>query len=901
MLARRRTLNAMLVAITLSVGLAGHRVIAAQGPMPPTELRTEYLRNPMGLDTPHPRFFWVLNHSSRGEAQTAYQLLVATRPELLRQDQGDQWDSGRVNSDESTQVVYGGKPLVSGRTYYWKVRYWDKEDRPTPYSAPATFEMGILSRGEWKARWIHGQNLFRKEVQLEGAVSRARAYVSGLGYYELRINGQRVGENVLDPAWTIYDKRVLYSAYDVTHELKRGANAIGVMLGGGWARHGGTPGHFQPGYRGMALLLELRIELEDGRQVTVASDSSWKTTQGPVLEDSVYDGEVYDARREMPGWDEPGFDDSAWPSAEQGEGPAGVLSAEMMPPIRVVDTLVPVKLMNPKPGVYVYDLGQNISGWAQLRVRGPRGASVKMRFAELVYPDGMINRENIRAAKARDVYTLRGEGLEVYEPHFTYHGFRYVEVTGFPGTPSLDSIRGRVVHTAVQTIGSFVASNPVLNAVQKLIRWSQQTNLMSIPTDCDQRDERQGWMGDAQVTAEEAMMNFDMAAFYTNFIRDIHDNQGPDGTVTDTVPHRYGSRPADPAWGTAYPLLCWYMWQQYGDRRILEANYEGLQKYVAFLRSRAQDNVLTYSYYGDWVSIVPTPGALVSDAYYFFDTQILRKVAQVLGRTEDAQTYTQLEGQIKEAFNHRFFDPITGHYGTQAADAMALYLDLVPEDHRGSVAGWLQNDITYTHNTHVTTGFIGIKFLMPALTAIGRTDLAYELAKQTTYPSWGYMEEHGATTLWELWQEKTGPSMNSHNHAMFGSVGDWFYKALAGISLDGDSVGYRRLLIRPGIVEDLTWASASLESLRGMIAVSWNHAPSTVTLEVTVPVGSEARVVIPKDEEMTEVTIREGGRTIWEHGHFVPGDPGVTAGTHQHNDYAFTVGSGHYIFTLTGE
>jgi alpha-L-rhamnosidase len=391
----------------------------------------------------------------------------------------------------------------------------------------------------------------------------------------------------------------------------------------------------------------------------------------------------------------------------------------MMPPIRVVDTITPVGLTNPQPGIYVYDLGQNFSGWAQLRVKGPRGAAVKLRFSELLYDDGMINRENIRGAKARDTYILRGEGgLEVYEPRFTYHGFRYVEVTGFPGTPSLDSLRGRVVRSDVESVGSFAASKPLLNQIQRLIRWGQATNLHSIPTDCDQRDERLGWLGDAHVTAEEAMLNFDMAAFYTNFVRDIRDVQGADGSLTDTVPHRYGSRPADPAWGTAYPLLCWYMYEQYGDRRILEEHYEGLKKYVEFLRTKAPDNVLRYSYYGDWVAIEPTPGELVSDAYYYYDVQLLAKMAGILGKSADAQTYAQLAAQIKDAFNREFYDAKRGVYatGTQTANTLPLFLGLAPPEAKEAVGGKLFNDIVYQHDSHVTTGFIGVKYLFPLLT-----------------------------------------------------------------------------------------------------------------------------------------------------------------------------------------
>jgi alpha-L-rhamnosidase len=575
----------------------------------------------------------------------------------------------------------------------------------------------------------------------------------------------------------------------------------------------------------------------------------------------------------------------------------------MMPPIQDVDSMVPIGLTNPRPGVYVYDMGQNFSGWVDLHVNGPRGAQVQMRFAELLYDTGMINRENIRGAKSRDIYILRGDGEENYYPRFTYHGFRYVEVTGYPGTPSLDSLRGHVVHTAAKTTGSFVASKTLLNQIHKITRWSDLTNLMSVPTDCDQRNERMGWMGDSQTSAEGMMLNFDLAAFFTNFVRNIRDVQDPDGTITDTVPLRYGSRPADPAWGTAYPLVCWYLYQQEGDRRILEENYDGLKKYLEFLNSRAPDNVLRFSHYGDWVSTEKTPGAEVSDFYYYYDTLLLSQMAAVLGKSADAATYAQRAEQIKDAFNKAFFDPETGNYttGTQTANALPLFLDMAPKDRRGKVLSNLVNNVFYEHDTHLTTGFIGIRYLMPVLTQFQHSDLAYDLAVQTTFPSWGYMLANGATTLWELWQNKTGPAMNSHNHHMMGSVDAWFYEALGGINVDADQPGYRHIRIEPQMVRDLTSVSATVGTVRGDVTSSWTHEPGVITLQVDVPVNSTASVAIPEDNEMTEVTVHEGDRTVWDNGRFVEGTPGVTAGKMGNRRVSFEVGSGHYDFRLNGE
>ena len=855
------------------------------GPQAPTGLRCEYLENPMGVDVRQPRFFWVLEHSGRGQAQSAYQMIVSSDPAAAA---GDIWDTGKVVSAKSTQVVYAGKGLESGKTYFWKVTYWDKDGRESPWSDTARFDAGLFERTEWKGSWIGGRNQLRKEFPLGGRVKRARAFVCGLGYHELRVNGRKAGGHVLDPGWTTYDKRVLYVTYDVTNALRQGPNAVGVVLGNGK-------------YGSRALLVQINIELEGGTRTSLVSDASWKAANGPILEDSVYNGETYDARLETPGWDRPGFDDKAWGPVEAVKAPAGVLSAQMMPAIQVVDTVLPVKMTSPQPGVYVFDMGQNFSGWARLRVKGPRGTDVRMRFAELVYDNGMINRENLRAARAEDHYILKGEGEETWEPRFTYHGFRYVELSGFPGTPMPDSIRGRVAHSAVRPIGSFVASKDILNRLQRIITWGQKTNLHSIPTDCDQRDERMGWMGDAQGTAEEAMMNFDMAAFYTNFVRDIRDVQDDKGRLSDTVPHIWGGEKADPAWATAYPLLCWYMYQYYGDTRVLEEQYDGLRKYVEFLRSQAENGLVKFSSYGDWVAVEKCPGAIVSSFYYYYDVKILADAARILGKGQDAALYDRLAGDIRAAFNREYYDPKTGDYadGTQTANTLPLFLGIATEK-EGDAWGRLFDDIVYKHNSHLTTGIIGTKYIMELLTRSGSSDLAYDIAVQTTYPSWGYMIENGATTLWELWQKREGPSMNSHNHPMFGSVGAWLYKALAGINLAPGSVGFEKVLLQPQMVRDLRHASGSVQTLRGEVGCTWSRTDGSVRVEAVVPVGSAAEIVIPKFN-LRNVRVTEGGKALWENGRFVPGVAGVDEAVDKDGAVRIKTGSGRYAFLLEGD
>ncbi|MGB9835837.1 MAG: family 78 glycoside hydrolase catalytic domain [Candidatus Saccharicenans sp.] len=858
----------------------------AISPDAPYDLRVEYLTDPLGVDVRKPRFFWKNAHSERGQAQSAYELVVSTSSEA---QEADMWGSGKVSSDSSIQVVYEGKPLESNRTYYWKVRVWDSQGRVSPWSRVARFDTGLFSAADWKGEWIGGENLLRKEFDLPAAPRRARVFISGLGYYELRINGRKVGDHVLDPGWTTFSKRVLYVTYDVTRALRQGRNAIGVMLG-------------QGKYNGRALMFQLYVEGEDGSLVEIHSDSTWKTSPGPILEDNVYNGETYDARLEQPGWDRPGFEEKGWKPAEKVQGPGGVLSAQLMPAIKVVDTIVPLTMTNPAPGVYVFDLGQNISGWAQLRVRGPRGTDVRLRFAELLYENGLINQENLRSARAEDHYILKGEGEEVWEPRFTYHGFRYIEVTGFPGTPKIDSVRGRVVHTAVSPAGNFSCSKQILNDIQRLILWGQKTNLHSIPTDCDQRDERMGWMGDAQVTAEEAIMNYDMAAFYTNFLRDIRDVQGEDGSITDTVPHIWGSRPADPAWGTAYPLIAWYMYQYYGDKRILEEHYDSLKKYVEFLRRKAENGLVKFSHYGDWVAIDKCPGSLVSAFYYYYDVKILAEAARVLGKQLEADLYSKLAAQIKDSFNREFLDPTTRNYagGSQTANTLPLFIGLVPDNARGSVWGNLFNDLVYKHDSHLTTGIIGTKYILDVLTMFGNSDLAYDIMTKTDFPSYGYMVKNGATTLWELWQKREGPSMNSHNHPMFGSIGAWFYRALAGINLAPDSTAYKKLIIRPQMVRDLTHASGSIYTINGQVSCSWEKADRKIKVSVDIPVGSQAEIYIPVFK-LRNLKLYEGQTIFWADNEIKNKIPGVEGVELKGGNFIIRAGSGSYHFVLEGE
>lgn len=882
----------------------------------PASLLCEYVSNPLGIDVTQPRFSWVLDHCQRGQLQSAYQVLVAQRQANLDTEDGDKWNSGKVASEKSINVPYEGGHLESGKTYYWKVRVWDKDGKVSPWSKVATFEMGLLDPDDWKGRWIEGKShgestfsdpvhgmtkmpygcLLREEFSIEKDIAQARIYVSGLGYYELRINGDKVGDSVLDPGWTDYEKRVLYSTYDVGKHLKKGKNTVGIMLGNGRyikAYRYGPP----------KTILQLNIEFTDGTSKSIVTDESWKTGQGPVVANDIYTGETYDARLEKPNWDRANYDDSDWDAVRIAGAPGGKLvSQASFPPIKVTRIIQPLKITSPEPNVYIYDFGQNFTGWVRLCASGPRGTKVNLRYAELLHEDGVINTVPNRGAKATDTYILKGEEEEVYEPHFTYHGFRYLELTGFPGTPTLESIEGRVVHSAVEPVGGFVCSNSLINHIHRNVLWGQLSNLMSVPTDCPQRNERMGWMGDAQLSAEEAIYNFDMAGFYTKWLKDIREAQAEDGSVPDVVPPYWSNYPADPAWGTACVAIPWYLYQYYGDERILKENYSVMKKWVDFLSNKATDYILSYSKYGDWcppghIKPVDTSGQLISSWYYYHDTLILSKVAHILGESPEAKKYCQLSSKIKKAFNKRFLKD--DHYatGSQTCNVLPLFLDMVPENKKEAVRKNLINDIVVTHGNHLNTGIVGTRYIFDTLTKFGHTDLAYKLATQTTYPSWGYMIREGATTLWERWEYLAEGGMNSHNHIMFGSVDAWFYKVLAGINIDPASSGFRRIIIKPFIVGDLRYVSASVKTIRGMVSSSWKKNTHSLTLSIILPVNTQAKVSVPK-MKLANVTIRESRKTVWGNGSYREGIAGIIGASEDDEYVTFEVRSGSYSFEM---
>jgi alpha-L-rhamnosidase len=818
---------------------------STQQPLPPVNLKVEYLTNPLGVDIPNPRLFWTPMHKNKDQLQTAYQIqLVGV------------WDSQQVKSNQSTQVVYNGTPLKSNTLYRWRVRWWDKQDVVSDWSANATFQVGLLTQQEWTGKWLTG-DLLRKNFTIQGTPQLVFAYIAGIGYSELYINGRKVGKDVINPAWTTYNIRTLYSTYDISNLLVPGENVIGIMLGNGWY------GHFKNQKR---VIFQLQGDTSSG-PIKIVSDASWKTHSGPVTYDDVYNGENYDATLEIPGWNDRGFNDKDWQAAPVIAPPGGVLSSQLMQPIQAMNVVKPVKITTPIPNTYVVDFGQNFSGWVRIRAKGARGTKITIRHAEVLNPNGTLYVVNLRSAKATDTFTMRGTGSEeIYEPRFTYHGFRYIEVKGYPGQLSLDALEGLHVYSAVATVGQFSSSSKVLNQIQKLIWWGQTSNLMGIPTDCPQRDERLGWTADAVLAAEEAVYNFDMGAFYTNFIRDIYDNQNGDSPqkgvmIADTVPNGpFGGYPADPAWGTAYPDITYFLYQHYGDTNIVRTYYEGIKKWVQFLYASSQKDGVQklFSKYGDWVPPPPQPrtsGNLVSTFFVIQNLIELAEFANILGKGDEAKQFNQQAQTVAQQFHHAWFNTTAKYYeyGLQAAQSFALQYSslIIPNDLKQGVVDHLVADIK-AHNTHLTTGIWGTKYIMDVLSENGHIDVALQLAQQTTYPSWGYMiynDVEPATTLWELWNSPTGDAgMDSRNHIMFGSIGAWFYKYLAGIK--PMKPGYEVISLNPAI-KLLDKLNAEYNSIRGRIIVSWDrNSQGNTELQIEIPVNTVAHVKleVPMDK-----------------------------------------------------
>ena len=1058
---------------------------AAAGAAPLTvgTMKCEYRSNPLGIDVAQPRLSWELKSAERGAAQTAYQVLVASSAEQLAKDTGDLWDSGKVASDQSTQVAYAGKALVSDQQCFWKLKAWNAKDEASAWSDTSHWSMGLLKQEDWQGKWIGfdggetesglvypdiakaswiwfpGANpaasapvgncwfrtmlvvpggatvksavahvgvdnwcevsvngepvgstgdfkqakefdiaaklhpggnviaveaenagpspnpaglvasfvvtladgsttqlitgdgwrvtdkeeagwakpgfddskwskaqvlggfemapwtgggrsdrsrlavrMLRREFDEDKAITRATVHICGLGLFELHVNGEKVGNDVLVPGQTEFKKREFYLTYDVTDRVKQGKNAVGVMLGNGRFY---APRFTQPtatntfGYPKM--MFQLRLEHADGSVDTVVSDANWKlTTKGPIQANNEYDGEEYDARMEMPGWDTPGFDAGAWEAAKEVAGPGGVLSAQMAEPIRVMDTLKPIAVKQIKPGMYIFDMGQNMVGWCKLSVQGPKGTQVKLRFAETVKDDGTLYLDNIRGAQVTDLYTLKGEGAETYVPRFTYHGFRYVEVTGFPGEPTLAALEGQVVCDAVSPAGAFECSNPLINHIFKNIFWGTRDNYRSFPTDCPQRDERQGWLGDRSAECKGESYLFDISALYSKWVGDMGDGQRDDGSVSDVCPSYWPLYNDNVTWPSTYIIAPNMLYTQYGDTRVIERQYDGMKKWIAHMKGYMKDDLMPRDSYGDWC--VPpeekhlihskeekrkTPAELLGSAYFIYDLRLMAKYAGLLGRNDDIAGFNALADTMTAAFNKKYWDASKGYFGngSETSQVLPLAFGIAPAETRKPAFDYLADKIMNEGQGHLATGLIGGQWLMRLLSDNGRADIAYTIASKEDYPSWGYMISKNATTIWELWNGDTAdPAMNSHNHVMLvGDLGIWFYEYLGGIQADPLKPGFKHLVMKPHPVGDLKHVAAAHQTLYGRITSEWTidggkflwkfQIPANTTATVSVPVQGDGAVEEsggPADKAVGVTSLsRAGGYAVYEVG---PGD-----------------------------
>jgi alpha-L-rhamnosidase len=875
--------------------------LSAQARLEVGQLRCEYLEAPLGIDTLQPRLSWSLASTGRAQKQAAYQILVASSPDGLVAGRADLWDSGKISSEETVQIRYAGTPLRSRQQCLWKVQVWDQDGR-TAESAPTRWEMGLLTPGDWGAKWIARTTdtnaqpapLLRHAFSVDRKVKQARAYICGLGYYELFLNGRKVGDHLLDPGYTRYDRRALYVTYDVTDLLERGPNAVGVILGNGWFNcHTKAVWNFHeaPWRAAPKLLFTLRIDYTDGSSVDVASGDRWLCSTGPIVFDSIYGGETYDGRLEKAGWATAGYDSTEWDRVRLVEAPQGRLSAQMMPPIKAHETLKPVKLTEPKAGVFIFDIGQNLAGMAELSVEGPAGSRVQMRYGERLAADGTLDARDLEQHVKKlgqeqpyqtDTYILRGAGRERWHSRFTYHGFQYVEVTGFPGRPNLESLRARFIHSAVPTAGHFECSNPLLNHIQRAALWSFLSNLESIPTDCPHR-EKNGWTGDAHLACEQAQFNFFPVSVHQKWINDLGDEQKPTGQLPGIVPtsgwgYSWGN---GPAWDSAFFLIPSYEYVYYGDTENFRRHYEGMKRYVDYLTTRAKEGIVSIGL-NDWAPWkTKTDAAITDTAYYYVDTRILALAAGQLGRTEDAHQYTELAARIKTAFNRKFHHSDTGLYdnGSQTALSCALYQGLVEPENKPRVVANLVAAVEKAHN-HIDTGILGAKYLLNALLENGRADVAYRMVAQKDQPSWGWWLEQGASTLWEQWN-----GSESRNHIMFGDVSAWFYKALAGINPDPAAPGFKHILITPHVLGDVTWARGEYESIRGKITSRWEVVNGEFRLSLTLPANTTATVSLPVTGK-----VLEGGKPAAE-------AAGVKFLRSEAGRSVFETGSGAYRFS----
>lgn len=829
-------------------------------------LKTEYLQNPIGIDAARPRFSWRMNDDRQGARQTAYRVLVDTDSLAVANGKGAVWNTGWVLAD-SCLIRFSGKALQPFTRYFWRVDLADKDGKKSAAPAVACFETGMMNSQNWKGSWISDGNdirlkpaaYFRKLFDASKKIRSARAYIAVAGLYELYINGQKIGDHRLDPMYTRFDRRTLYVTYDVTAQLQQGKNAIGVLLGNGWYNLQSTAvwEFDKANWRTRpAFCLDLRITYEDGSVQTIVSGKDWKTALSPVVFNSIYTGEHYDARKELPGWNTVAYNDSTWKQVIFRSAPAAHIVAQALHPVRNVEEIPAQSIHKLDDTTYVFDLGRNISGVSKITLQGPGGTVVRLRHAERLYASGHTDISNIDVHYRptgnddpfqTDLFILSGKGEESFMPRFNYKGFRYVEVTSSaPLQLEKKSLCGYFQHSDVPVAGTVHAADPLIDKIAFATNNSYLSNLFGYPTDCPQR-EKNGWTGDAQIAIETGLYNFDGITIYEKWLADHRDEQQPNGVLPSIIPsngwgYEWGN---GPDWTSTIAIIPWNIYLFYGDTQLLSDCYSNIKRYVDHISEISSTGLTTWGL-GDWVPVKSTtPVELTSTAYYFADATILANAAKLLGRQTDYEKYSVLAGKIKHAFNEKYLDTTTNLYGsgTQTALSVPLFWGLVPDERKAAVAANLAKRVE-TDGFHLDVGLLGQKAILNALSENGYADVAYRVASQKTYPSWGWWMENGATTLYENWKIDAASDI-SLNHIMFGEIGAWLYKGLAGIKPDAAKPGFKNVLLEPHFAEGLDHFEATHNGPYGKISSSWTKKDGTVEYAVTIPANSTATVHLP--------------------------------------------------------
>lgn len=840
-------------------------------------LLVEDEENPLVIGTDRPRFSWQLAQALYDPEwnlrQAAYRVVVADNEAILARDQGNMWDSGKVESDRSVYVPYGGKALSPGTTYYYKIQVWLQHKEKGIWSHVGQFGTG-LAEADWAGKWIgramqQGKELvpacyLRRELNIEKPVYKARLYATALGMYETRLNGRRVGDHLLAPGWTDYAQRVLYQTYDVTELLQEGGNAWSIVLGTGW--YAGNVGMMGTRIYGNApcCLMQLEVEYLDGTSASFCTDESWRMNEGPVRYSDMIKGESFDSRLEQRGWDRSGFDDSSWSVPEVFPQYQGKLQAQSGPPVRITQTIEPVRSYVTERGTIIFDFGQNMTGWTSLTAYGPAGSKASVTHAEMLDESGSLYTLNLRKAVQTCHYVLDGTAQQIFQPHFTFHGFRYAEVETSSEDVTVLALLAKAVHSDMRPAGQLHTSDDQVNQLLSNIKWGQRSNFLSVPMDCPQRDERLGWTGDAQIFIRTASYNMDVAGFFRKYIVDVLDAQSPEGAFPDVAPDA-GWRiykgissakwfaPDNAGWGDAGVIIPWTVYLMYGDLAILNDCYAAMQRWVQYLEANS-DGLLRgdYADHADWLSIgADTPKDVLATAYFGYSVSLLARIADVLGKSEDAHAYRGLFDRICTAFMKAYVSPDGRIKGdTQTVYVLAVYFDLLDPEIRMQALKRLEQLIV-ENGYRLSTGFLGVGYLLPVLSENGLNDLAYQLLQQEEFPSWLYSVKHGATTIWERWDgwtEEKGfqsPSMNSFNHYSLGSVGEWLYRYAAGIEPDYSEPGFKKIQIKPYPGGRLTHISCSYECPYGIIAVNWSREKDRFSLKVSLPVNTTAELCIP--------------------------------------------------------